>query len=149
MKALLEAHDRDARQSDLRCVPMPAADWLMMRCDPKGLDSAVEDWEYVQFLFPNNSASLFHEVSVLSAAIELAKSQGRQDDVTRYSDMGRQIVPRLETMNDYLAGEWSCWGFYRAIGDEDQAWQAIRRVGAPCQRIQLAIRSRVFAKVRL
>ena len=52
VKALLEAHDRDARQSDLRCVPMPAADWLMMCCDPKGLDSAVEDWEYVQFLIP-------------------------------------------------------------------------------------------------
>ena len=63
--------------------------------DAEAATAAVNDFRYVQFFFHDNPASLGFQLLALEAAINVARSEGRDADVARYSDAGRKLAVQL------------------------------------------------------
>ena len=97
--------------------------------DAKAAESAIKDFEYVQFFFNDNPASLGFRLLALESGVRIARSEGRYEDVDRYAREGRLLAEQLAEVEHYPAGDWSRQKFYLAIGEEEAAWQAIRKVG--------------------
>ena len=99
------------------------------RQDAALLDNALRDCEYVQLLFCGNQCSLAYHLLALTNAITLARSEDRSEDAERYTETGRSVAERLALCDGFPGGDYDMWLFYRAIGDEGRAHQALSRVG--------------------
>ena len=92
-------------------------------------DQAIRDFEYVQFLFNDNQASLGFRILALAAGIRFARANGKEEVAERYKQEGLIVAKQLAMAANYPAGDWSRQQFYLTIGEADEAWEAIRGVG--------------------
>jgi hypothetical protein len=97
--------------------------------DATRISEAVQDLRYAQFFCQNSQSVKSWHVKALAAAIELARLQGRPDDVPRFVTEGQRLADELGTGVDYAWGDYCRWIFYTASGDENQAWSTVSRLG--------------------
>ena len=64
--------------------------------DADMLERANRDLEYVQLLFRDNQCALAYRVLALANAINLARAEGRPEDITAYEAIGREVAEKLE-----------------------------------------------------
>jgi serine/threonine protein kinase len=93
------------------------------------IETAVQDLEYVQFLFRDNPFIVHWRLLGLNNAIELARRHGDQDGLQRLAAKGRPLANQLESVRGCPGLEYALWMFYRAIDEDDKATLAIHRVG--------------------
>lgn len=91
------------------------------------IDDAIRDIDCARLLAYRDTVGMGHQLYAISAAIELARSEGRDEDVVKYVQDGRlladQPVPDNPTSH---FGRWAC---FRAAKQTKAATQAIRQIG--------------------
>jgi tetratricopeptide (TPR) repeat protein len=97
--------------------------------DSTKLNRSIRDNEYVRLHFRNNQLSLAYSIQAYAIAIAMAKAEGRREEANRLESEALPFAETLARRKGFHSGFYNLWMFYKAIGEDDKAFKAIRRVG--------------------